>query len=542
MRTCASVVLNSILLVCVAAQAQQSPRPIPRIDHAAARYRLLVDGKPFLILGGQAHNSSATNPQDLEPVWRSLAALHANTAEVPVYWELIEPQPGQYDFHLVDQVLAGARRNHLRLVLLWFASWKNGEMHYTPEWVKRDKAKFQRVTGPRGEQLEILSPLCEAARDADARAFGALMEHLRQVDESERSVIMMQVENETGLLGTDRDYSPDATRRFEGLVPGELMTYLDAHRDALTPSLEAAWAAAKFRSAGTWSEVFGELAPEVFSAWHIARYVDYVAAAGKRAYPLPMYVNNWLIQPADERAGRWPSGGPTVHVLDIWKAGAPDLDLLAPDIYLPKFRDTCIAFRRADNPLFVPEAPLTPHIAANAFLTLADFDGLGFSPFGIDNALEGGKVADTAVEVADTYRALEPLLDLIAAKQGSNRLHAIVQDEDSEQAVRLDGSLAAVVNFLKPYVPEGPRGRGMIIELAADDYVVVGAGFGIEFRELTGPPRDAEFLSVEEGTFEGDHWMPTRRLNGDEVWRLEFPDRARILRVRLRRESEDVSR
>jgi hypothetical protein len=310
----------------------------------------------------------------------------------------------------------------------------------------------------------------------------------------------------------------------------------------LAPSLEAAWAAAKFRSAGTWREVFGELAPEVFSAWHIARYVDYVAAAGKRAYPLPMYVNNWLIQPADERAGRWPSGGPTVHVLDIWKAGAPDLDLLAPDIYLPKYREVCRAFRRVDNPLFVPEAPFTPHIAANAFLTLADFDGLGFSPFGIDNALEDGKVADTAVEVADTYRALEPLLDLIAAKQGSNKLHAIVQDEDWGLAVRLDGSLAAVVNFTKPYTPEGARGRGMIIELASDDYVLVGARFTVEFSEVKGPPREAELLSVEEGTFEGDHWMPTRRLNGDEVWRLEFPDKARILRVRLRRESEDVSR
>ncbi|MGO8787073.1 MAG: DUF5597 domain-containing protein [Terriglobia bacterium] len=535
MRAYAFAVLNFILLLSVAAPAQQSPRPIPRIERTGAQYRLVVDGKPFLILGGQAHNSSATNPQDLEPVWRSLVALHANTAEVPVYWELVEPQPGQYDFRLVDEVLTGARRNHLRLVLLWFASWKNGEMHYTPEWVKRDKAKFQRVMGPRGEELAILSPLCEAARDVDARAFAALMEHLRRVDETDRTVIMMQVENETGLLGTDRDYSPEATRLFESSVPAELMSYLAAHRDALTPSIETAWAAAKFRTAGNWTEIFGELAPEVFSAWHIARYVDHVAAAGKRAYPLPMYVNNWLINPGNERAGRWPSGGPSVHALDIWKAAAPNLDLLAPDIYLPKFRETCSAFRRADNPLFVPEAPLTPHIAADAFLTLTDFNGLGFSPFGIDDAFENGNVTERAAELEDTYRVLDPLLGLVAAKQGSNKLHAIVQDEDSAQAVRLDGSLALVVNFTKPYTPEGARGRGMIIELAADDYVVVGAGFEVQFRELTGPPRDAEFLSVEEGTFEGDHWIPTRRLNGDEVWRLEFPDKARILRVRLLR-------
>jgi hypothetical protein len=526
-----------LVLTAFPAWAQQTVRPIPSLERVGQRYRLLVDGKPFLILGGQAHNSSATNPQDLEPVWRSLTALHANTAEVPLYWELIEPQTGRFDFHLADEILAGARRNHLRLVLLWFASWKNGEMHYTPEWVKRDKATFQRVMGPRGEELEILSPLCEAARDADARAFAALMEHLRQVDEADRTVIMVQVENETGLLGTDRDYSPEATRAFQGPVPAELMTYLARNRNILTLPLRLMWMATNFRSSGSWSEVFGNLAPEVMSAWHIARYVDKVAEAGKQAYPLPMYANDWLINPGNERAGRWPSGGPTEHVLDIWKAAAPHLDLLAPDIYLPKYRQTCATYTRADNPLFVPEAGFVPHNAANAFLTFAAFDGLGFSPFGIDEAVEDGKVTERAAQFEDTYHVLRPLLDLIAAKQGSNKLHAIVQDEDRAQVVWLDGSLAAVVNFPTPYSPEGPRGGGMIVELAPDDYVVAGAGFRLVFRELTGPPRDAEFLSLEEGSFDGERWSPTRRLNGDEL-HVTLPEKARILRVRLLRESE----
>jgi hypothetical protein len=216
------------------------------------------------------------------------------------------------------------------------------------------------------------------------------------------------------------------------------------------------------------------------------------------------------------------------------------LDLLAPDIYLPKYQQTCAAYMRADNPLFVPEVGFVPHNAANAFLTFAGFDGWGFSPFGIDEAVEDGKVTERAVEFEDTYRVLRPLLDLIAAKQGSNELHAIVQDEDREQAVRLDRSLAAVVNFPKPYTPEGPRGRGMIVELAPDDYVVAGAGFRVVFRELTGPPRDAQFLSLEEGTFEGKRWIPTRRLNGDEL-HVALPEKAKILRVRLLREGEHSS-
>jgi hypothetical protein len=227
--------------------------------------------------------------------------------------------------------------------------------------------------------------------------------------------------------------------------------------------------------------------------------------------------------------------------LDIWKAAAPHLDLIAPDIYFPKYKETCLTYARPDNPLFVPEVQFfpPPHNAANAFLTFAEFDGLGFSPFGIDDAAAEGKVNEKAAEFEDTYRVLNPLLDLIAAKQGSGKLHAIVQSEDEAQVVRLDGSLAAVVDFIKPYSTDGPRGRGMIVELARDDYAVVGAGFRVEFRELAGPPRDAQFLSLEEGTFEGERWIPTRRLNGDELGdelKVPLTEKARILRVRLLRE------
>lgn len=530
-------VTGPLILSVVALTAQlagESGKPVPRLERAGAQYRLLVDGKPFLILGGQAHNSSASNPDDLEPVWKSLTAIHANTAEVPIYWELIEPEPGRFDFHLIDAIVAGARKNHLRLVLLWFGSWKNGESHYAAEWVKRDRAKYPRVIGARGEETAILSPLSTASRDADARAFAAVMQHLRSIDEADRTVILMQVENETGFLGADRDYSPEATRLFSGPAPAELMSYLDAHRDGLTAGLKAAWAETNYRKSGTWTEVFGLLGPEVFSAWHVARYVDAVTAAGKQAYPLPMYVNNWLINPGNERAGRWPSGGPTVHVLDIWKAAAPNIDLLAPDIYLPKYLETCLEFTRPDNPLFVPEVMPRPHYAANVFLTLARFNGLGFSPFGIDHFAEDGVVTKNAAEFEDSYRTLTPLLPLIARLQYSGKLHSVVQDIDPAQVIRVGNKLAAVVRFAQPYDPEGPRGRGMIIEMASDNFVVVGARFEVTFHELEGPPREPQIVFIEEGTFEGERWVPTRRLNGDE-FHVSFSEKARILRVRLLR-------
>lgn len=517
-------------------RAAEMARPIPRLERMGKQYNLLVDGHPFLILGGQAHNSSATNSQDLEAVWKALVSIHANTAEVPIYWELIAPEPEKFDFHLVDEILAGARRNGLRLILLWFGAWKNGEMHYAPEWVKRDTANFKRVRGARGEDLEILSPLCEAARSADARAFAAVMQHLKSIDEADRTVIMMQVENETGLLGTDRDYSEEATRLFSGAVSPELMNYLTRNQRSLASSLKAAWSAADFRSLGTWPEIFGELGPEVFSAWHMARYVDAVAAAGKQAYPLPMYVNNWLINPGNERAGRWPSGGPTEHVLDIWKAAAPHIDLLAPDIYLPKFYETCLQFTRPDNPLFVPEMRASGRTAGYAFLVLAGFNGLGVSPFGVDGPefLAQGALNENGEEFADTYAVLQPLLQLVESKRYKGSMHAIIQDEDSAQAIPLSGKLAAVVDFTKPYDPRRPVGRGMIVEVERDDFLVAGARFRVEFRELEGPPRNARILTLEEGTLEGERWVPVRRLNGDEL-HVSFAERSRVLRVRLTR-------
>jgi Domain of unknown function (DUF5597) len=529
--------IAAALLLCAAPAAHaQAEKPIPRLvaDHGHAR--LLVDGQPFLILGAQAHNSSASDLAALQSFWTGAKAIGANTAEVPVYWEQVELEPGRFDFTLVDGIVEEARQRGLRLVLLWFASWKNGEMHYAPAWVKSDPRTYARVLGPGGDRREILSPLCQAARDADARAFAALMGHLRSID-AERTVILVQVENETGLMGADRDDSPQATRLFESAVPQELMRHLAARGQGLAPALAAAWTAAGHRASGTWSEVFGEMASEAFSAYHVARYVDAVAAAGKQAYPLPLYANAWLVNPGDERAGRWPSGGPVSRVLDVWKAAAPHLDLLAPDLYQPKVEERVALFARDDNPLFVPEMRLAPYYAAFPFPILARFDGLGVSAFGVE---QPGGAEDAALsEYARSYRVLRPLLPLVARYQGSGRLHAIVQDVDPRQVLRLGARVALVTSFPKPYGLEGPIGRGLVIQVADDELIVAGVGLEIVVRDLQAPLVDPHqwatrqpILAIDEGSFAGERFVPGRRLNGDERWVRCGPEGA-ILRVKL---------
>jgi Domain of unknown function (DUF5597)/Glycosyl hydrolases family 35 len=519
----------------VAGTAQSAAKPIPTIEKTGDAWRLLVDGAPYLMLGGQVHNSDTANADDLNKGLDVLAGWHANTAEVPIYWEAIEPKEGQFDFSSVDLAIKAARQRDLHLVFLWFGTWKNGESHYVPEWVKRDKQKYARVQGPRGEETEVISPLCRAAMEADSRAFAALLRHVKSVDEAQRTVVMLQVENEPGLFGTDRDYSDAASRLFNEPVPKELLSFLESHRQQLSTPMAKTWSQSP--KSGDWKKVFGNLAPESFSAWLVSNYINTVAAAGKHEYPLPMYVNVWLIEGV-ERAGRWPSGGATVNAFDIWKAAAPAINILAPDIYYPKFYDVAAQYTRPDNPLFVPETNFNPYFVGFAYTTFGYFNGIGYSPFGIDDVVRNGTGAAIGAGFEDTYRVLRPMLPLIAHYQNTGKLHPVLQGlangEDWKQSIRVGDRLAANIDFTATFDPVKGRACGMIIELAPDDFIVMGTGFDVTFRELNGPLRDAQLISIEEGTFQGEQWMPSRRLNGDER-HVSLPERSTVLRVRVAR-------
>ena len=258
--------------------------------------------------------------------------MHLNTVLAPVYWELMEPKEGQFDFTLVDGQIQAAQSNNLRLVFLWFGSWKNGTSSYVPAWVKTAQDRFPRIQDKDGKSVELLSPLSAASRDADSRAFAALMRHIKEVD-SRRRVIMIQVENEVGMVGDSRDRSEAANKAFAEPVPKEVLDYMTSQKDTLYPEFRKAWEAAGAKTSGNWEEVFGKspYTDEIFMAWNYARYVGRVAAAGKAEYPIPMFVNTWRAL-GDRMPGTYPSGGPEPHVGDLWKVGAPAIDFRSPDM------------------------------------------------------------------------------------------------------------------------------------------------------------------------------------------------------------------
>ena len=278
---------------CLVMAAQNAPSEIPHLRKQGTATQLIVDGQPFLVLAGELTNNSATSVEYMKPIWAKLVEAKLNTVLATVAWNQVEPQEGKFDFSVVDGIIRDARSHNLRLVLLWFASWKNSLSSYPPDWVKRDFERFPRAQIAGGKSIELLSPLSDANRDADARAFAALMRHVKAVDGQRHTVIMIQVQNEVGMHGDSRDRSPAANRAFAGPVPKELMDYLQKHKDTLIPEFRQVWEAAGSKTSGTWEEVFGQskVTDGIFMAWNYARYIGRVAEAGKAEYPVPMFVN-----------------------------------------------------------------------------------------------------------------------------------------------------------------------------------------------------------------------------------------------------------
>jgi beta-galactosidase GanA len=501
--------------------------PIPEFRKVGEQHQLIVDGRPFLMLGAQVHNSSGW-PSELESVWKQALQMHANTLEIPIYWHDIEPQPGQYKFDTIDAIVEGARKNDLRLVLLWFATWKNGNMDYAPDWVKENPVKYPRMLDRAGDPVRVLSPHSQVNMDADRAAFAAVMRHLKQLDEEQRTVIMVQVQNEPGSLFTVRDNSEEANRLFAGQAPSSLTGALG-------------------KSSGTWSEAFGAEAEEAFAAWHVARYVNAVAEAGKKEYPLPLTVNVWLKERKEYMlpAENYPSGGAVTNMLDLWKAAAPAIDVIAPDIYVMDYvgyREVCESYRRPDNPLLVPETGGWGQFARYMFYAVGDYGAVGWAPFGF-NAGEGD-LNERLGNVAANYRLLGPAGEKIAELQAGGKLRAAVEEDqlnniwlkfDGWESVTYFGAVRPSYGGLYAAGTEKKTGRVLIGQSGENEFWVMGFDGRVTFRPTRGlKDRNAQFVRVEEGHFEDGEWTVDRLWSGDQTFfGLRLPGNGKVLRVRL---------
>ena len=496
---------------------------IPHLRQTGHATQLYVNDKPFLALGGELGNSTASDLDILENALARCQRMGLNTVMLPVYWDLIEPEEGKFDFSLVAGAIDHARHHGLHLVYLWFGTWKNSMSCYAPGWVKRDTTRFERVKQSSGETMEIISPESTAANEADARAFAALMRWTKDYDAKEQTVIMVQVENEIGMIPEPRDHSERSESAYKSDVPSALLSLVE--RGELGPEVSALWKKAGRKTGGTWSDVFGSgpQGDEVFSAWQFANYVEKVAAAGKKEYPLPMYANAALIRPG-YLPGQYPSAGPLPHLLEVWRAGAPSLDMICPDIYFPNFMEWCGRYVRNGNPLFIPEMAASARAPANALYAAAQFGAIGFGPFSIENVSP-----ERERQIANCYGVLAGLSDIILNCQQNKKVIGLSPQiafdwtiDEKPQRGELGGVIFEA-QFDKPAVvgdtattvlptlgsgrwdapPGTPLGAAMILQLSADEFVIAGMGVTITFAPADGKGK-VGIEQVQEGRYEKD--------------------------------------
>jgi beta-galactosidase GanA len=527
--------MSALLTLAPAALPAQAP-PLPHLVESHGKHALIVDGAPFLILGGQAHNSS-NYPAMLPEVWPTIHALHANTLEIPVAWEQIEPVEGRFDFSWLDALIPQARANGVRLNLLWFGTWKNTGPSYEPEWVRSDTRRFPRMITRDGKTHYVPTPLSRSNLEADKRAFVAVMRHIREID-PDHTAILVQVENEVGSYGSPRDFSPAANKLFAGPIPAEL--------------------ARKIGKRGTWSQVFDRKADTAFNAWYTARYIDEIAAAGQAELNLPMYVNVVTSDPFDPNAGNGggASGGADWPVLDVWKVAAPHIAIAAPDLYDRDYKVVNAKLdkmSRPDNALFVPENGNDLPFARFFWLALGK-GAIGWAPFGTDPSysnypLGGLNTPENLEAFASKFALMAPIARDWAKLAFEHPTIGFAKDDSGSDQSQVMGRWKIMARyglwafgdpswaFMKfPPNPkkDQPVGGAALIQLGPDEFLVAGSDVRLDFALASpAPGENSQWLDVEEGTFENGRWVMKRRWNGDQTdYGLNLA-RPTLLKVRM---------
>ena len=481
--------------------------------------QLYVKDKPFLILGGELGNSSSSNNEYMNKIWPKIKSMNLNTILAPVYWELIEPEEGKFDFNLVDSLIYNARKNDMKLIFLWFGAWKNSMSCYAPYWVKKDQKRFPRATDKNGVGQEILSPFYENNLIADVKVFRELMKHIKAVDANDQTVVMIQVENEIGMLPEARDHSSAATTMFKKPVPAPFFNYLKTNKESLMPEFKATWAKNGFKTSGNWEEVFGSslATDETFMAWYYADFINKLTDAGKQEYNLPMYLNAALNYKKEAKPGEYPSAGPLPHLMDVWKAGAPKIDLLSPDFYNPDYKYWNDLYVRGGNTLFIPEIRFEQGMAGKAFYALGHHSAMGFSPFSIEN---GAK--EETMEVTEAYKLLRELQPLVLKHQGKATIEGVMFDKlNNKQELKMGDYVLTFSHDLnlgwsgKSKNENWPITGALVVQLAPDEFVVAGTGVVVTFKPIA-PNARAGIGYIDEGNFENGVFKPGLRFSGDQ--------------------------
>lgn len=500
---------------------------IPHFENHNGQSIFLVNDKIFIGLAAECHNSSASSKKYMdEIVWPRVLSLNVNTVLIPVYWEVIESKKGHFDFSSVRDLIVSARCHKVKLVLLWFGLWKNGQSTYIPEWLKKDpEVKYARRSD--GKRIYSISPSDTRSIDYDARAFGKLMEYLKKIDSNNSTVIMVQVENEVGLLHSDFDYSIDKNSVLKKKIPSILSQ----------------------SNSETWLGRFGLRAGEYYMAFLYASAIQRISFNGKQNYSLPLFVNAWLEKPLG-RPGTYPTGGPTFRMLSTWTKVATSLDLVAPDLYVPNFKEVCDSFSNSQSAILIPETRQDLQTVSNIIYGISHYNLCLFSPFGAEDFFSKDRVSDsrllnaisidadafnweqTGPVLAETYSLLSGMVQILTKYRMSSHMHSFMVKEASDRGreINLSG-YKVIVHFLKQEGNVSPS-AGFIIEVANGEFLLFGINIRVELASLDSR-FDIGILSLEEGKMVADEWRRGRILNGDERVNIKIDAMPRLFKIKI---------
>lgn len=499
-------------------------------------------GQPFFSVGCQTRNSCSYFPEKMEDTWTAARLLHANTVATPIPWERFEPEEENFDEQYVRDLIDQARAHGVKLSLLWFGTWKNGSMEYTPNWVKTAPDRFPRAELRDGSRLHQLSVHSRANLENDKRAFCHLLKVLKEYDGKEQTVIAVQVENEPGILGgTRRDFSPMGEEAYHAQVPEKVIQWCKDHPD---DPVSRQWTGAEN---GNWQEVFGIYGAEACTAAAIAQYIDEIAGAGKEVYDIFLYMNVWQDGyprgfGTDIGGVDWPAGGANIRNLGIYYALVSSLDTISPDNYhgdLTRYLTTTSAYAHPENgfPLYVPESARGGINASLMFDAIGNHGALGYHIFGSEQLLTADRknLIPEANDIMYSLAMLRNVAGILPDYLGTDRLAGIAQ-QPGEVSCLLENfnGWKIVVGFPgsgiggndnsldyrhESYEPFGGMkpfgedlGRGLIFAAGEDEFYLVGHRIRLFFLE-----REAEDGSLSVYDLNGF----IRRLNGEYLYITE---------------------